>query len=81
VLVQVEPGPTPEAVADPIRRWKRLGLHPRADGGDPDRQADRHLGRQIGMFLVILAIVSAAIVAFIIYTLTWARSARSRCSS
>jgi putative ABC transport system permease protein len=37
--------------------------------------------KQIGMFLVILAIVSAAIVAFIIYTMTWARSARSRCSS
>jgi putative ABC transport system permease protein len=37
--------------------------------------------RQIAMFLVILAIVSAAIVAFIIYTMTWAKSAKSRCSS
>jgi putative ABC transport system permease protein len=40
------------------------------DGGHPGRQADRHRVRQIGMFLVILTIVSAAIVAFIIYTMT-----------
>jgi putative ABC transport system permease protein len=71
VLVQVQPG---SGCAD---RWPSRspleapgGLHPRADGRDPGGQADRHLGRQIGMFLVILAIVSAAIVAFIIYTMT-----------
>jgi putative ABC transport system permease protein len=46
------------------------GVHPRADGRDPGGQADCHLGAQIGMFLVILSIVSAAIVAFIIYTMT-----------
>jgi putative ABC transport system permease protein len=58
-------------VAEPIRRWKRLTVYTRAQMEEIlDRQADRHLGRQIGMFLVILAVVSAAIVAFIIYTLT-----------
>jgi putative ABC transport system permease protein len=71
VLVQLEPGADAEQVAEPIRRWKRLTVHTRA-------QMESILiskliatsSRQIGMFLVILAIVSAAIVAFIIYTLT-----------
>jgi putative ABC transport system permease protein len=71
VLVQIEPGTHPDAVAEPIRRWKRLTVYTRT-------QMEEILiakliatsARQIGMFLVILAIVSAAIVAFIIYTLT-----------
>ena len=71
VLVQIKPGFEPDDVAEPIRRWKRLQVYTRA-------QMEKILvgkliatsARQIGMFLVILAIVSAAIVAFIIYTLT-----------
>jgi putative ABC transport system permease protein len=71
VLVQIKPGFTPEEVAAPIRRWKQLQVYTRA-------QMETILlqkliatsAKQIGMFLVILAIVSAAIVAFIIYTLT-----------
>jgi len=71
VLVQVRPDHRPEDVAERIRRWKRLQVYTRA-------QMEEILvgkliatsARQIGMFLVILAIVSAAIVAFIIYTLT-----------
>lgn len=71
VLVQIKPGFLPEEVAEPIRRWKRLQVYTRA-------QMEEILigkliataSKQIGMFLVILAIVSAAIVAFIIYTLT-----------
>lgn len=71
VLVQVRPDHRPEDVAESIRRWKRLQVYTRA-------QMEEILvgkliatsARQIGMFLVILAIVSAAIVAFIIYTLT-----------
>jgi putative ABC transport system permease protein len=71
VLVQIEAGRDPEQVAEPIRRWKRLTVYTRA-------QMEEILigkliatsSKQIGMFLVILAIVSAAIVAFIIYTLT-----------
>jgi len=71
VLVQVKHGFSPEEVAEPVRRWKRLQVYTRA-------QMEEILvgkliatsARQIGMFLVILAIVSAAIVAFIIYTLT-----------
>lgn len=71
VLVQIKPGHAAEEVAEPIRRWKRLQVYTRA-------QMEEILvakliatsSKQIGMFLVILAIVSAAIVAFIIYTLT-----------
>jgi putative ABC transport system permease protein len=71
VLVQVQPGVPAETVAEPIRRWKHLEAYTRA-------QMEEILiakliatsAKQIGMFLVILAIVSAAIVAFIIYTMT-----------
>lgn len=71
VLVQLKPGYGPDQVADTIRRWKRLQVFTRI-------QMEKILvgkliatsARQIGMFLVILAVVSAAIVAFIIYTLT-----------
>ena len=71
VLVRIAPGYTPREVAEPIRRWKRLTVYDRA-------QMEEILigkliatsAKQIGMFLVILAVVSAAIVAFIIYTLT-----------
>ncbi len=71
VLVRIKPGHDPEAVAEPIRRWNRLTVYTRA------QMETLLLGkliatsaRQIAMFLVILAVVSAAIVAFIIYTLT-----------
>lgn len=71
VLVQVKAGEAPEAVAQEIRRWKHLEAYTVA-------QMEEILvakliatsARQIAMFLVILAVVSAAIVAFIIYTMT-----------
>ncbi len=71
VLVKVAAGFSPDSVAEPIRRWKHLQTYTRA-------QMEEILvakliatsARQIAMFLVILAIVSAAIVAFIIYTMT-----------
>ncbi len=71
VLVRVHPGFAIQDVAENIRRWQRLTVYDRA-------QMESILigkliataAKQIGMFLVILAFVSAAIVAFIIYTLT-----------
>jgi len=71
ILVQVQPGTDAEVVAEPVRRWKHLEAFTR-------EQMEEILvakliatsAKQIGMFLVILAIVSAAIVAFIIYTMT-----------
>ena len=71
VLVRVAEGRSAEAVAQGIRRWKHLQVFTR-------EQMEEILvakliatsAKQIGMFLVILTIVSAAIVAFIIYTMT-----------
>ena len=71
ILVQVQPDADAETVAEPVRRWKHLEAFTR-------EQMEEILvakliatsAKQIGMFLVILAIVSAAIVAFIIYTMT-----------
>ena len=71
VLVQLAPGFEAEQVAEPIRRWKHLAVFTRA--GMEDILVAKLIAtsaRQIGMFLAILAVVSAAIVAFIIYTMT-----------
>jgi len=71
VLVRVQPGFAPARVAEPIRRWKRLTVYDRAQmEGIVLGKLIATSAKQIGMFLVILALVSAAIVAFIIYTLT-----------
>ena len=71
VLVQVKECVEPAVAAAGIQRWKHLQAYTRA-------QMEEILvvkliatsARQIAMFLVILAVVSAAIVAFIIYTMT-----------
>ncbi len=71
MLVTLKPGYEQDEVAETIERWKRMTVYTRA-------QMEEILvgkliatsAKQIGMFLVILAIVSAAIVAFIIYSLT-----------
>ncbi len=71
ILVQVRPGADAERVAEPVRRWKHLEAYTRAQM--EAILVDKLIAtsaRQIGMFLVILAVVSAAIVAFIIYTMT-----------
>jgi putative ABC transport system permease protein len=71
VLVRVAEGRSAEMVGSAIHRWKHLQVFDR-------EQMEEILvakliatsAKQIGMFLVILTIVSAAIVAFIIYTMT-----------
>ena len=71
VLVRIRPEYSPEEVAEPIRRWKRLTVYVRTQmDGILVGKLIATSAKLIGMFLVILAIVSAAIVAFIIYTLT-----------
>jgi putative ABC transport system permease protein len=71
VLVRLAPDVEPDAVVGQIRRWKHLQAYTK---GDMEEILVAKLiatsAKQIGMFLVILSIVSAAIVAFIIYTLT-----------
>jgi len=71
VLVQLQPGWQPDEVAESLTRWKHVQVYTRA--GMEDILVAKLIAtsaRQIGMFLVILAVVSAAIVAFIIYTMT-----------
>ncbi len=71
ILVRLAPGHAPDTVADSIRRWKRLTVYTRTQmEGILIGKVIATSARQIGMFLMILAVVSAAIVAFIIYTLT-----------
>ncbi len=71
ILVKLKPGILSENAAEPIRRWKRLQVYTRTQMESilMDKVIAKS-ARQIALFLVILAIVSAAIVAFIIYTLT-----------
>ena len=71
VLVRVAGRHDPEAVAHEIRRWKHLQAFTRAQMEDIlIAKLIATAAKQIGMFMVILAVVSAAIVAFIIYTMT-----------
>jgi putative ABC transport system permease protein len=71
VLVRVAEGRSAEAVAQDIRRWKHLQAYTRGQMEDIlIAKLIATASKQIGMFLVILMIVSAAIVAFIIYTMT-----------
>lgn len=71
VLVQLQPGWQPEIVAQQLKRWKHVQVFTR-DGMEDILVAKliATSAKQIGMFLAILAVVSAAIVAFIIYTMT-----------
>ena len=71
MLVTLKPGHSPDEVAESIRRWKRLTVYTRAQmEGILVGKLIATSAKQIAMFLAILAIVSAAIVAFIIYSLT-----------
>ncbi|SFM01928.1 putative ABC transport system permease protein [Desulfomicrobium norvegicum] len=71
VLVSLVPGHVPIEVAKSIQRWSRYQVYTRAQMEEIlIEKLVATSARQIGMFLVILSVVSAAIVAFIIYTLT-----------
>ncbi|ABE43136.1 ABC transporter permease [Polaromonas sp. JS666] len=71
VLVRMADGHSPEALVQTIRRWKHLQAYSRTEMEELlIAKLIATAARQIGMFLVILAVVSAAIVAFIIYTMT-----------
>ena len=71
VLLRLAPGADADAVAEAIRRWKHLEAYTQADMNEIlVVKLIATSARQIFLFLVILAVVSAAIVAFIIYTMT-----------
>jgi putative ABC transport system permease protein len=71
VLVQLQPGWQADEVAESLKRWKHVQVFTRLDMEDIlVAKLIATSARQIGMFLGILSVVSAAIVAFIIYTMT-----------
>jgi putative ABC transport system permease protein len=71
VLVSVAEGHSATEVARNIERWKHLQAYTQAEMSEIlIAKLITNSARQIGLFLVILSIVSAAIVAFIIYTMT-----------
>ena len=71
VLLRLAPSADEAVVAGQIRRWKHLEAYTRADMEEIlVAKLIATSAKQIFMFLVILAVVSAAIVAFIIYTMT-----------
>ena len=71
VLLRLQPGADARAVADTIARWQRFTAYTRDDMEDIlVAKLIATAAKQIGLFLMILAVVSAAIVAFIIYTMT-----------
>lgn len=71
VLVRVASGHDAGQVGAEIQRWKHLQTYTRAQMEEIlVAKLIATAAKQIGMFLVILAVVSAAIVSFIIYTMT-----------
>jgi len=74
VLVRVNSGWDPAGVADHIKRWKHLQAYTKDEMREIlVARLIATAARQIGQFLIILAIVSAAIVALIIYTMTMSK--------
>lgn len=70
-LVRVAQGHDPKQLAETVKRWKRLGAYTKEEMTDIlVVKMIAVSARQIFMFLVILTLVSAAIIAFIIYTMT-----------
>ncbi len=71
VVARLHPNASPEGVADTVRRWKHLSAITQSE---QERILSQSLvdraRRQIGMFTTLLLIVSAVIIALIIYTMT-----------
>ena len=71
VLLRLEAHADAAAVAEHIRRWKRLEAYTRAEMREiVVAKLIASSARQIFLFLVILSVVSGTIVAFMIYTMT-----------
>lgn len=71
VIARVHPNVSPEDAADAVRRWKHLAATTQAAQEQILTQSvvDR-ARRQIGLFMAILLVVSAVIIALIVYTMT-----------
>ena len=82
VMLTLQPGADAAQVAATISTWPDVTVYSK------QQQMDLLLSgmvdkarRQLGLFRVLLIIISTIIMALIIYTLTWTRSTTSRCSS
>jgi putative ABC transport system permease protein len=74
VLVQLEPGANPELVAAEIERWLGLTVYTRT--AMKEAMVGKLIeasARQIGLFLVILTVVTTTMIGFIVFTLTQAK--------
>ena len=71
VVARVSPNASPESVAEAARRWKHLSAMTQA-GQETilTRSVVERARKQIGLFTAILLVVSAVIIALILYTMT-----------
>lgn len=71
VVARISPNVSVETVAADVRRWKHLSVLSQADQETILIQTViERARRQLGLFMIVLTIVSAVIIALIIYTLT-----------
>jgi len=71
VAARLKPGYDPDTVAEGIRRWKHKSVYTQEEQRTIlTKNLIKTASRQIGMFTVILIVVSTVIIALIIYTMT-----------
>ena len=71
VVARLDPNASPDAVAEAVRRWKHLAaITQEGQENILTRSLVDRARRQIGLFTSLLLIVSAVIIALIIYTMT-----------
>lgn len=71
VVARLHPNASPDTVAETIRRWKHLSaITQEAQEAILIRSLVDRVRRQIGLFMTLLLIVSAVVIALIIYTMT-----------
>jgi putative ABC transport system permease protein len=71
VVATLKPGADADKTADEIRRWKHLGVFTAEEQRTLlTKNVIETASKQIGMFTVILIVVSSIIIALIIYTMT-----------
>jgi putative ABC transport system permease protein len=74
VLVRIAPGYDASSVADTIQRWKHFKVYTYEQMTKIlQEKVIANALRQLGLFMLILAIVSTAIIALIIYTMTMSK--------
>jgi len=71
VIAKVEPGYAPEDVAKRLEEWKHKSVYTQEQEREVlTKNLIKMASKQIGMFTVILVVVSTIIIALIIYTMT-----------